>query len=170
MAPAASIGAIVPRLLERLAASRLGAVFISHGHPDHCADLNPRHQPPGRSHGGRYRIPRPDQRGDPRPVPRSQTNPPEPITQCWVARQPPNSSLPTLISAPSLNDRGLAPRISLLWAPWLPSGGQPLHRQTARGGDQHGAVRGIPGCAPGGRRAHDRPAPAGPGGHASRGS
>jgi ribonuclease BN (tRNA processing enzyme) len=31
----------VPRLLERLAASQLDAVFISHGHPDHCADLNP---------------------------------------------------------------------------------------------------------------------------------
>jgi ribonuclease BN (tRNA processing enzyme) len=33
--------AIVPRLLERIAASQLDAVFISHGHPDHCADLNP---------------------------------------------------------------------------------------------------------------------------------
>jgi ribonuclease BN (tRNA processing enzyme) len=33
--------AIVPRLLERMAASELDAVFISHGHPDHCADLNP---------------------------------------------------------------------------------------------------------------------------------
>jgi ribonuclease BN (tRNA processing enzyme) len=33
--------AIVPRLLERVAASQLDAVFISHGHPDHCADLNP---------------------------------------------------------------------------------------------------------------------------------
>ena len=33
--------AIVPRLLARLAASQLDAVFISHGHPDHCADLNP---------------------------------------------------------------------------------------------------------------------------------
>jgi ribonuclease BN (tRNA processing enzyme) len=31
----------VPRLLERVAASRLDAVFISHGHHDHCADLNP---------------------------------------------------------------------------------------------------------------------------------
>ena len=33
--------ATVPRLLERVAASQLDAVFISHGHPDHCADLNP---------------------------------------------------------------------------------------------------------------------------------
>ena len=33
--------ATVPRLLEHMAASRLDAVFISHGHPDHCADLNP---------------------------------------------------------------------------------------------------------------------------------
>jgi len=33
--------AIVPRLLARVAASQVDAVFISHGHPDHCADLNP---------------------------------------------------------------------------------------------------------------------------------
>jgi ribonuclease BN (tRNA processing enzyme) len=33
--------ATMPRLLERMAASDLDAVFISHGHPDHCADLNP---------------------------------------------------------------------------------------------------------------------------------
>ena len=33
--------ATVPRLLARVAASQLDAVFISHGHPDHCADLNP---------------------------------------------------------------------------------------------------------------------------------
>jgi len=33
--------AIVPRLLELVSASQLDAVFISHGHPDHCADLNP---------------------------------------------------------------------------------------------------------------------------------
>ncbi len=33
--------ATVPRLLERIPASQLDAVFISHGHPDHCADLNP---------------------------------------------------------------------------------------------------------------------------------
>jgi ribonuclease BN (tRNA processing enzyme) len=33
--------ATVPRLLERVAASQVDAVFISHGHPDHCADLNP---------------------------------------------------------------------------------------------------------------------------------
>jgi ribonuclease BN (tRNA processing enzyme) len=33
--------ATVPRLLERVAADRVDAVFVSHGHPDHCADLNP---------------------------------------------------------------------------------------------------------------------------------
>ena len=33
--------ATVPRLLEHAAAREIGAVFISHGHPDHCADLNP---------------------------------------------------------------------------------------------------------------------------------
>ncbi|MFC6082652.1 MBL fold metallo-hydrolase [Sphaerisporangium aureirubrum] len=33
--------ATVPRLLERVAAGQIDAVFVSHGHPDHCADLNP---------------------------------------------------------------------------------------------------------------------------------
>jgi ribonuclease BN (tRNA processing enzyme) len=33
--------ATVPRLLERAAPGDVDAVFISHGHPDHCADLNP---------------------------------------------------------------------------------------------------------------------------------
>jgi ribonuclease BN (tRNA processing enzyme) len=33
--------ATMPRLLEHVAAPDLDAVFISHGHPDHCADLNP---------------------------------------------------------------------------------------------------------------------------------
>lgn len=33
--------ATVPRLLELLPAEQVDAVFISHGHPDHCADLNP---------------------------------------------------------------------------------------------------------------------------------
>ncbi|MGI8529928.1 MAG: MBL fold metallo-hydrolase [Geodermatophilaceae bacterium] len=33
--------AIVPRLLEVLPAADVDAVFVSHGHPDHCADLNP---------------------------------------------------------------------------------------------------------------------------------
>jgi ribonuclease BN (tRNA processing enzyme) len=33
--------ATVPRLLEHMAAHELDAVFVSHGHPDHCADLNP---------------------------------------------------------------------------------------------------------------------------------
>jgi glyoxylase-like metal-dependent hydrolase (beta-lactamase superfamily II) len=31
----------VPRLLQRVAAKQVDVVFISHGHPDHCADLNP---------------------------------------------------------------------------------------------------------------------------------
>ena len=33
--------ATVPRLFERVAPGQVDAVFISHGHPDHCADLNP---------------------------------------------------------------------------------------------------------------------------------
>jgi len=33
--------ATLPRLLQRVTADRVDAVFISHGHPDHCADLNP---------------------------------------------------------------------------------------------------------------------------------
>jgi ribonuclease BN (tRNA processing enzyme) len=33
--------ATMPRLLESVAAHELDAVFVSHGHPDHCADLNP---------------------------------------------------------------------------------------------------------------------------------
>jgi ribonuclease BN (tRNA processing enzyme) len=33
--------ATVPRLLEVLPAEQADAVFISHRHPDHCADLNP---------------------------------------------------------------------------------------------------------------------------------
>jgi ribonuclease BN (tRNA processing enzyme) len=33
--------ATVPRLLERVPADQVDAVFVSHGHPDHCADLNP---------------------------------------------------------------------------------------------------------------------------------
>src|SRR5262249_34981385 len=33
--------ALVPRLLERVARGEVEAVFISHGHPDHCADLTP---------------------------------------------------------------------------------------------------------------------------------
>jgi ribonuclease BN (tRNA processing enzyme) len=32
--------AVVPRLLERCRAGKLDAVVVSHGHPDHCADLN----------------------------------------------------------------------------------------------------------------------------------
>ena len=33
--------ATVPRLLERIGAEQVDAVYVSHGHPDHCADLNP---------------------------------------------------------------------------------------------------------------------------------
>jgi ribonuclease BN (tRNA processing enzyme) len=33
--------ATVPRLLESTEAGRIDAVFVTHGHPDHCADLNP---------------------------------------------------------------------------------------------------------------------------------
>jgi ribonuclease BN (tRNA processing enzyme) len=33
--------ATVPRLLGHLDAGQIDAVYISHGHPDHCADLNP---------------------------------------------------------------------------------------------------------------------------------
>jgi ribonuclease BN (tRNA processing enzyme) len=33
--------AALPKLLEYVAARDVDAVFISHGHPDHCADLNP---------------------------------------------------------------------------------------------------------------------------------
>ncbi|MEU8244765.1 MBL fold metallo-hydrolase [Nonomuraea sp. NPDC048916] len=33
--------ATVPRLLERVTPDQVDAVFITHGHPDHCADLNP---------------------------------------------------------------------------------------------------------------------------------
>ncbi|ATO14819.1 MBL fold metallo-hydrolase [Micromonospora sp. WMMA2032] len=33
--------ATLPRLLAHVTADQVDAVFISHGHPDHCADLNP---------------------------------------------------------------------------------------------------------------------------------
>jgi ribonuclease BN (tRNA processing enzyme) len=33
--------ATLPRLLEITEAGRIDAVMVSHGHPDHCADLNP---------------------------------------------------------------------------------------------------------------------------------
>jgi ribonuclease BN (tRNA processing enzyme) len=33
--------ATVPRLLARVAAAGVDAVYVTHGHPDHCADLNP---------------------------------------------------------------------------------------------------------------------------------
>ena len=33
--------ATVPRLLAMAGADQIDAVYVSHGHPDHCADLNP---------------------------------------------------------------------------------------------------------------------------------
>lgn len=33
--------AIVPRLVHRMKPGQLDAVFVTHRHPDHCADLNP---------------------------------------------------------------------------------------------------------------------------------
>jgi ribonuclease BN (tRNA processing enzyme) len=33
--------AVLPRLLRRVEAGDVDAVLVSHGHPDHCADLNP---------------------------------------------------------------------------------------------------------------------------------
>ena len=33
--------ATFPRLLKHCAAAEIGAVLVSHGHPDHCADLSP---------------------------------------------------------------------------------------------------------------------------------
>jgi ribonuclease BN (tRNA processing enzyme) len=33
--------ATLPRLLQITEAARIDAVLVSHGHPDHCADLNP---------------------------------------------------------------------------------------------------------------------------------
>lgn len=33
--------AVLPRLLEHVDVGAIDAVFVSHGHPDHCADLNP---------------------------------------------------------------------------------------------------------------------------------
>ncbi|HEX6336361.1 MAG TPA: MBL fold metallo-hydrolase [Jiangellaceae bacterium] len=33
--------AVVPRLLRDIAPGDVDAVFVTHGHPDHCADLNP---------------------------------------------------------------------------------------------------------------------------------
>jgi ribonuclease BN (tRNA processing enzyme) len=33
--------ATLPRLLEDIAVPEVDAVFVTHGHPDHCADLNP---------------------------------------------------------------------------------------------------------------------------------
>jgi ribonuclease BN (tRNA processing enzyme) len=49
--------ATVPRLLSRLPAEQVDAVFVSHGHPDHCADLNPLLR--ARALGGRASSPLP---------------------------------------------------------------------------------------------------------------
>src|SRR5881296_3762158 len=40
--------ATLPRLLEQLNADEVDAVFVSHGHPDHCVDLNPLLRPRAR--------------------------------------------------------------------------------------------------------------------------
>lgn len=49
--------ATVPQLLRRISAEQVDAVFISHGHPDHCADLNPLLR--ARTLGGRSASPLP---------------------------------------------------------------------------------------------------------------
>ena len=49
--------ATMPRLLERCTADEVDAVFVSHGHPDHCADLNPLLR--ARAMGGGPRVPLP---------------------------------------------------------------------------------------------------------------
>src|SRR3954471_16101044 len=49
--------ATVPRLLRRISAEQVDAVFVSHGHPDHCADLNPLLR--ARALGGRSSLPLP---------------------------------------------------------------------------------------------------------------
>jgi ribonuclease BN (tRNA processing enzyme) len=33
--------AVLPRLLEEMGAEEIDAVVVTHGHPDHCADVNP---------------------------------------------------------------------------------------------------------------------------------
>jgi ribonuclease BN (tRNA processing enzyme) len=33
--------AVLPRLLHHIPAGEVDAVYVTHGHPDHCADLNP---------------------------------------------------------------------------------------------------------------------------------
>jgi ribonuclease BN (tRNA processing enzyme) len=33
--------AVLPRLLRHISAGEVDAVYVTHGHPDHCADLNP---------------------------------------------------------------------------------------------------------------------------------
>jgi ribonuclease BN (tRNA processing enzyme) len=49
--------ATVPRLLRLIAAEDVDAVFVSHGHPDHCADLSPLLR--ARAMGGRPAPPLP---------------------------------------------------------------------------------------------------------------
>ncbi len=49
--------ATLPRLLHLVSAAELDAVYISHGHPDHCADLNPLLR--ARALGGAARPPLP---------------------------------------------------------------------------------------------------------------
>src|SRR5260221_3317005 len=103
----------MPRLRERVTADQVDAVFISHGHPDHCADLNPllraralRDDPPPplpvyalpgaldavlaldrpRDAGGRLRAARAQRRHQPghRPLPGR-----HPLTPALAAQPPP---------------------------------------------------------------------------------
>lgn len=142
--------AIMPRLLERVAASQLDAVFISHGHPDHCADLNP--------------LLRARALGD-------DPAPPLPVyalpgaLDAVLALDRPGM----LAGAYTLHEFAVGSRLDIgpfdaltcLLPHWVPNAG--LRQRDRPGLDQHGPVRGIPGCAPGGGRAHGRPAPARPG-------
>ncbi|MGH1553312.1 MBL fold metallo-hydrolase [Streptomyces sp. L7] len=65
--------AALPRLLEHTAPHGVDAVLISHGHPDHCADLNPllRARGSGRRPAARTTglCPTPGSRRGPRPGP-----------------------------------------------------------------------------------------------------
>ncbi|MFF5084140.1 MBL fold metallo-hydrolase [Actinoplanes sp. NPDC000266] len=49
--------ATLPQMLRQITAEQVDAVFVSHGHPDHCADLNPLLR--ARALGGRASPPLP---------------------------------------------------------------------------------------------------------------
>ena len=59
--------AIVPRLLEVADAADVDAVLVSHGHPDHCADLNPLLRAAAASYPGEIAVASPDLVTDPAP-------------------------------------------------------------------------------------------------------